>query len=49
MAQDRNLVVHTYNEDLAIELYGRLAGHASSLSAWLAAMESRTEPESEQI
>lgn len=35
MAKDRNLTVHTYHEELAVELYGRLCAHASLLSAWL--------------
>jgi nucleotidyltransferase substrate binding protein (TIGR01987 family) len=38
MAGDRNLTVHTYNEKLADEIYGRLAGHAEVLSQWLAAI-----------
>jgi nucleotidyltransferase substrate binding protein (TIGR01987 family) len=35
MARDRNLTVHTYQEELAIELYGRLRAHADLLSVWL--------------
>ena len=38
MADDRNLTVHTYNEDLAEEIYGRLASYAALMKAWLAAM-----------
>lgn len=38
MADDRNLVVHTYKEALAKEIFGRLADHAAILAAWLAAM-----------
>ncbi|RME89901.1 MAG: nucleotidyltransferase [Anaerolineae bacterium] len=40
-AQDRNLTVHTYNEALAIQVYERLAGHASLLRAWLDAIQER--------
>lgn len=39
MAEDRNLTVHTYREDLAEEIYGRLAGHAGLMRAWLGKME----------
>ncbi len=38
MAGDRNLTVHTYNEDLASEIYARLPAHAEVLSGWLAAI-----------
>ena len=38
MADDRNLTVHTYNEDLAEALYGRLPGHARLLGEWLQVM-----------
>jgi nucleotidyltransferase substrate binding protein (TIGR01987 family) len=38
MAQDRNLTVHTYNEDLADRIYSRLPGYAALLGQWLAAM-----------
>lgn len=41
MADDRNLTAHTYNEDLADELYSRLPRHAEVLGAWLKAMKVR--------
>lgn len=39
MVDDRNLVVHLYNEALAVELERRLAGHVTLLAAWLDAMK----------
>jgi nucleotidyltransferase substrate binding protein (TIGR01987 family) len=39
MAKDRNLTVHTYNEELADQIYSRLPAHAALMDAWLAAME----------
>jgi nucleotidyltransferase substrate binding protein (TIGR01987 family) len=38
MARDRNLTVHTYNEDLANQIYSRLAAYAGLMEHWLAAM-----------
>ena len=38
MADDRNLVVHLYNEALAVELERRLAAHVTLLASWLDAM-----------
>jgi nucleotidyltransferase substrate binding protein (TIGR01987 family) len=38
MARDRNLTVHTYNEELANQIYSRLAGYAGLMERWLAAM-----------
>jgi len=35
MTDDRNLTVHTYNEKLAMEIYGRLRTYQSILRAWL--------------
>lgn len=35
MAKDPNLTVHTYYEQLAIEVFGRLPGHAELLAIWL--------------
>lgn len=32
---DRNLTVHTYNEDLADLIASRIPGHAETLSLWL--------------
>ena len=40
MAKDRNLTVHTYNEDLADRIYSRLPEHARLMDAWLTAMVS---------
>lgn len=42
MADDRNLTVHTYDESLAREIYGRLSRHAALLGRWLEAMRSRS-------
>ncbi len=39
MTNDRNLTVHTYNEDLARRIFGRLGDHADLLYAWLGSME----------
>lgn len=39
MADDRNLTVHTYNESLAIAIYGRILEYQPLLSKWLVAME----------
>lgn len=41
MADDRNLTVHTYNEELAKRIFSDLAGHAALLDRWLSAMEAR--------
>lgn len=38
MVDDRNLVVHLYNEALAVELERRLAAHVTLLASWLDAM-----------
>lgn len=46
MARDRNLTVHTYNESLAEEIYGRLGEHARLMEQWLAALEARLDPAS---
>ena len=45
MANDRNLTVHTYNEALAREVYGRLSRHAALLDAWPGAMYAGLEDE----
>lgn len=42
MADDRNLTVHTYHEDLAKRIFADLAGHATLLERWISAMERRT-------
>ena len=31
MLKDRNLTSHTYKEDLALEIYGRLPGHLAAM------------------
>ena len=41
MANDRNLCVHLYDENLAEELWERLPAHTVLLTAWLGAMMSR--------
>lgn len=33
MLKDRNLTSHTYKEDLALEIYGRLPGHLAAMQA----------------
>lgn len=38
-ANDRNLAVHTYNEELAHALLARLPAHADVLERWLTAMQ----------
>jgi len=44
MVRDRNLTVHTYNERLADEIYGRLRGYLEMMDAWLGAVERRAGP-----
>jgi nucleotidyltransferase substrate binding protein (TIGR01987 family) len=44
MADDRNLTVHTYNEALAIALYGRFGGHAALFDRWLAGLSTGSPP-----
>ena len=41
MAEDRNLTVHTYNEQLAEAIYARLTGNAELMDRRLSAMERR--------
>ncbi len=41
VARDRNLTVHTYNEELAEEIFARLPGHAAILAEWLTRLEER--------
>ena len=38
---DRNMVVHVYNEALAAEILARIPAHASVLRAWFAAIQRR--------
>lgn len=42
MADDRNLTVHTYNEDLAEAIYGRIIGYLAPAKAWLERMEQQS-------
>ncbi len=41
MVRDRNLTVHTYNEPLADEIYGRLRAYLGMMEAWFSAVERR--------
>ncbi len=43
MVDDRNLTVHTYREEFAIQLYQRLANHAALLRQWLAGIQKKAE------
>lgn len=38
MADDRNLAVHTYNEQLARDIYNRLSEHLKVLELWVTAI-----------
>ena len=38
MADDRNLTVHTYNEELAEAIYSNIPGYTSLMGSWLEAM-----------
>ncbi|HYF88904.1 nucleotidyltransferase substrate binding protein [Azospirillum sp.] len=40
MMNDRNLTVHTYDEEKANELFSRLPSHAALIEAWISAMQS---------
>lgn len=42
MAEDRNLTVHTYNEELAELIYSRLSAYASLMRRWLTVMTERS-------
>ncbi|HYX20352.1 MAG TPA: HI0074 family nucleotidyltransferase substrate-binding subunit [Thermoanaerobaculia bacterium] len=42
MVSDRNLTTHTYNEALAIRIFGRLSAYADLIDRWLAAIEARS-------
>lgn len=44
MVRDRNLTVHTYNERLADEIFGRLGGYRDLMDTWLSAIERRASP-----
>ena len=39
MAEDRNLTVHMYQEELAEKAFSRLSGYASLMDTWLGAVE----------
>ncbi len=41
MADDRNLTSHTYNEELAKEIAGRIPQHAAVMVDWLTACKQR--------
>jgi nucleotidyltransferase substrate binding protein (TIGR01987 family) len=41
MVDDRNLTAHTYNEALAVAIFGRLPRHLATLEGWLTAMAGR--------
>jgi hypothetical protein len=41
MLRDRNLTVHTYNEELADQIYSRLPAYAAVMEQWLAAMSGK--------
>ncbi len=41
IANDRNLTVHTYKEEFAIQLYSRLSNHAALLRRWLVEIQKR--------
>ena len=40
MMNDRNLTVHTYDEEKANELFSRLPSHTALIEAWILAMQS---------
>jgi nucleotidyltransferase substrate binding protein (TIGR01987 family) len=40
MTDDRNLTVHTYNEKLAVEIYGRIRTYRDILKVWLDGLKS---------
>ncbi|WP_153462863.1 hypothetical protein [Sediminibacillus terrae] len=43
MVDDRNLIVHTYNEEVAIKIYKNLNHHYFLLDSWLSRMAEKTE------
>jgi nucleotidyltransferase substrate binding protein (TIGR01987 family) len=43
MVDDRNLTVHTYREEFAVNLYKILGGHAALLRLWLTEIQRRLE------
>lgn len=40
MMNDRNLTVHTYDEEKAEDLFSRLPAHAALIESWISAMRS---------
>lgn len=40
MMNDRNLTVHTYDQEKAEELFSRLPAHAALIESWISAMRS---------
>ena len=44
MIDDRNLTAHTYNEALAVAIYGRMPSHAGVLRKWLDQLQRATNP-----
>lgn len=42
MINDRNLTVHTYDQERAAALFARLPGHADLLGVWLVALRGAT-------
>lgn len=44
MADDRNLTVHTYNEQLSNAIHNRINGYASLMKYWLNRMEAKSNP-----
>lgn len=45
LIDDRNLTSHTYNQDLAAAIHGRLAAHAGLMGRWLEALENSAKVE----
>jgi nucleotidyltransferase substrate binding protein (TIGR01987 family) len=43
MVDDRNLTSHTYNEELAEEIYKRLSGYSTLLRKWWTSIRDRVE------
>lgn len=42
MVDDLNLTVHTYNEELAVQIYSRLHSYLIILSVWVTALKDNT-------
>ncbi len=41
MVNDRNLTVHTYNEEIAVEIHSHLREYYNLLESWIVRMENR--------